>query len=72
MDYVQEFNYLARNAPMAPPTNANKSMDGLSTKMKEKLSVPSFDDFNMMVSKSIMVEYKMKKHQEEKKRKRDT
>ncbi|XP_062213662.1 uncharacterized protein LOC133914601 [Phragmites australis] len=72
MDYVQKLNSLAQYAPEFISTDKRKQeyfMDGLSTKMQKRLSMHNFEDFNMMVSKSITAEYKMKKHEDEKKRK---
>ena len=74
MDYVQEFNDLAQYAPEFVSPNKQKQdyfMDGLSTKMQKRLSAHSLDDFSMMVSKSDMMEYKMKKHQDRKILKRE-
>ena len=73
VEYVQVFNHLAQYAPEEVSTDAQKQrrfINGLCSKMKDRLSAHKFADFDELVSTSITVELNYKSHQEEKKRKR--
>ena len=73
MEYVQVFNHLGQYAPEEINIDAGKQdrfVNGLTSKMQDRISAHEFTDFNKLVSTSLTVEFKMKNHQEEKKRKR--
>ena len=73
MEYVQKFNHLAQYTPDEVNNNDRKRyhfVNGLFLKMQDRLSVHEFADFNWLVSTSLTIEFKMRGHQEEKKRKR--
>lgn len=73
MKYVQVFNHLAQYTQDKVSTDERKQyrfVNGLNSKMQDRLSAHEFADFNKLVSTSLTVEFKLKNHQEEKKRKR--
>ncbi|XP_062208914.1 uncharacterized protein LOC133910586 [Phragmites australis] len=73
MEYVQVFNHLAQYASDEVNTDKRKQyrfVNSLSSKMQDRLSAHEFNDFNQLLSTSLMVEFKLKNHHEEKKRKR--
>ena len=73
MEYVQVFNHLAQYAQDEVSTYERKQyrfVNGLNSKMQDRLSAHEFAEFNKLVSTSLTVEFKLKNHQEEKKRRR--
>ena len=73
MEYVKVFNHLAQYAQEEVSIDERKQyrfINGLNSKMQDQLSTHEFTDFNKLVSTSLTVEFKLKNHQEEKKRKR--
>ncbi|XP_040385858.1 uncharacterized protein LOC121056120 [Oryza brachyantha] len=73
MEYLREFNHLARYAPDDVNTDArkqNRFMNGLSAEMQLELAAHSFLDFQDLVNRSVVVESKMNNLENERKRKR--
>ena len=73
MEYVPVFNHLAQYAQDEVKTDERKQyrfVNGLNSKMQDRLSAHEFIDFNKLESTSLAVEFKLKNHQEEEKRKR--
>ena len=60
MEYVYEFNHLARYAPEDVATDAAKQAKfrgGLSEELKDKLFIIDFPDFQTLVDKAIVAEH---------------
>ncbi|BAF23431.1 Os08g0315200 [Oryza sativa Japonica Group] len=73
MEYLCEFNHLARYAPDDVKTDTrkqNRFMNGLSAEMQLELAAHSFLDFQDLVNRSVVVESKMKNLEAERKRKK--
>ena len=66
MEYVQVFNHLAQYAQDEVSTDERKQyrfINGLNSKMQDRLSAHEFADFNKIVSTSLTFEFKLKNHQ---------
>uniref|UniRef100_J3KVD7 Reverse transcriptase domain-containing protein n=1 Tax=Oryza brachyantha TaxID=4533 RepID=J3KVD7_ORYBR len=73
MEYLREFNHLARYAPDDVNTDdrkQNRFINGLSAEMQLELAAHSFLDFQDLVNRSVVVESKMNNLENERKRKR--
>ena len=72
MEYLYEFNHLARYAPREMATDEAKQEKfrfGLSEELQDKLSIVDFPDFQTMVDKAILAEYSGRVLVESRKRK---
>ena len=75
MEYVYEFNHLARYAHEDVATDMAKQSKfrrGLSEELKEKLSVIDFPDFQTLVDKAIVAEHAIRELLASRKRKWET
>lgn len=73
LEYLREFNRLARYAPNDVSTDARKQdqfLNGLTEVMQLALAVHDFSDFQQLVNKAIVVENKMQAVVESRKRKK--
>ena len=63
IEYVQVFNHLAQYAQDEVSTDERKQycfVNGLNSKMQDRLSAQEFTDFNKLVRMSLSVEFKYK------------
>lgn len=75
MEYVYEFNHLARYAPEDVATDMAKQAKfrrGLSEELKDKLSIADFPDFQTLVDKAIVAEHAARELMDSRKRKWET
>ena len=75
VEYVYEFNHLARYAPEDVTTDRAKQYKfrgGLSEELKEKLSITDFPDFQTLVDKAIVAEHAIQELFGSRKRKWET
>jgi hypothetical protein len=71
-EYSKLFNHLAQYAPEQVDTNEKKKdkfMNGLSTKLQERLALSMGGTFPDFISNAIIVDDKIHAHKESKKRK---
>lgn len=62
LEYLNEFNHLARYAPDDVSTDARKQdqfLNGLSEVLQLALAIHDFRNFQKLVDKAIVVEHKM-------------